>query len=234
MPLAVRKNLKVSEALTNERWMIGLRRISTEEQLDQFLALWGRIQQVQLSEERDIVTWKWTTNGKYSASSAYAAQFLGRMERPDLAKAWRIRAEGKVKFFFWLMLQNRNWTADRLRARGWPHDDACCLCDQELESANHLVLMCPFVKEVRELFAGTHPRMVQLMRVSHSIEEWWSKAREEVARDDQNKKDVSTAIYTFWHVWKERGRRIFQHEMLPATSVASLIKGDVELLFMTG
>ena len=57
-------------------------------------------------------------------------------------------AEGKVKYLFRLFIQNRNWTADRLKERGWPHDDACCLCHQQLETAAHLTLHCPYAKEV--------------------------------------------------------------------------------------
>ena len=34
----------------------------------------------------------------------------------------------------------------------------------------------------------------------------------------------------FWHVWKERGRRIFQREILTPNAVASLIQSDMALL----
>ena len=133
------------------------------------------------------------------------------------------------------MLQNRNWTADRLRNRGWPHDDVCCLCSQQLETACHLALHCPFVLQVTDLFFGSHPRMILLLRQSSSIEEWWRLARRHMGSSQQQrewKKEVSLAVYIFWHVWKERGRRIFQQEILPAEAVVSLIKSDVELLFI--
>ena len=50
-------------------------------------------------------------------------QFIGRIRQPELEDVWKIRAEGKVKFYFWLALQNRNWTAERLRTRDLPNDD---------------------------------------------------------------------------------------------------------------
>ena len=53
--LAVRKNLTVKEALTNGRWMRGLHRIGTEEQLTQFLLLWECIQGVNLNISRDTI-----------------------------------------------------------------------------------------------------------------------------------------------------------------------------------
>lgn len=128
--------------------MRGLQRLNTVAQLDQLLLLWDKFQSIQLTAQSDSITWRLTADGKYSAKSAYAVQFLARIWEPGLEKVWSIRAEGKTKFFIWLLQQNRNWTADRLRSRGWPHDDRCCLCDQHLESALHLALQCPFAKEV--------------------------------------------------------------------------------------
>ena len=226
--LAVRKNLTVKEALFNGRWMGGLQQINTEEQLDQFLTLWARIQTVALTTERDTIAWHISADKKYSASSAYAVQFLGRIKQPHLEQVWHIKIEGKIKFFFWLMLQNKNWTAERLRARGLPHDSECCLCDQELETAAHLALLCPYAKEVWVQFQTVSSRAVQVAFTSTTINGWWSKIRRGNS-SDQQKKDISLSLYVFWHIWKERGRRIFEHEALQATVVANLIKADLEL-----
>lgn len=114
-------------------------------------------------------------NSVYSATSAYAAQFYGLIENPQLRRAWDVKAEGKLKFFPWLILQNRVWTADRLAARGWPHDDICSLCDQEMESVNHLLLQCPFAKEVWFSFNTSHPFSSDLALRCTSISGWWKR-----------------------------------------------------------
>lgn len=89
-PLARRKNLCVREALHNDRWLCGLQRISTEAQLDQFINLWQLLQSVTLIEERDSIAWNLTADGRYSAISAYHAQFLGRIPLPKLDLVWKI------------------------------------------------------------------------------------------------------------------------------------------------
>jgi hypothetical protein len=59
--------------------------------------------------------------------------------------------KAKVQNYLWLLLQNRKWTARRLRARGLPHDDRCCLCNQQLETAQNLALQCPYARGVGKI-----------------------------------------------------------------------------------
>jgi hypothetical protein len=50
----------------------------------------------------------------------------------------------KCKFFLWLVALQRCWTADRLQRRGLDHPDQCPLCDQEMETIDHLLVSCVF------------------------------------------------------------------------------------------
>ena len=135
-------------------------------------------------------------------------QFLGRVKQPLLAKVWYIRAEGKVKFFWWLMLQNRNWTAEHLRARGLPHDSECCLCYHVFETADHLALQYPFAKEVWANFIASYPCAVQLALALSTISRWWKKLSLG-KQDEERRKEIYMSAYVVWHIWKERGHRIF-------------------------
>ena len=209
--------------------MCGLRRINTEQLIDQFICIWTLLQNVQLTEDPDTIVWNPTASGVYSASSAYGAQFVGRIRQPELESVWSLKVEGKVKFFIWLMLQNRNWTADRLQARGWPHDDACCLCDQQLETAFHLALECPYAKEVWFLFAGDQPAVARTALSSSSIEEWWSMLPVR-QKEPTRRKMVTLSIYVVWNIWKERGRRIFQQLSSSPTALAVMVREDVSML----
>ena len=232
-PLAARKNLSVKEALTNGRWLRGLQRITTEAQLDQFINLWLLLQQVNLNDEIDTISWHFSADGRYSASSAYKVQFLGRLQQPNLDKVWQINAEGKVKFFFWLALQNRNWTAEKRRARGLTHSERCCLCDQSFETASHLALSCPFAREVWHCFQASDPQAVHLAASSSTLETWWAKASRGKA-DQQMMRALSLSVYIIWHLWKERGSRIFQDDSMPALARSALVRADLELLSLVG
>lgn len=219
--LAVRKNLSVEEALQNGRWMRGLRRMDNRQDLDLFVLLWGKIQEVQLTDEADTISWSLFADKVYSAKSAYEVQFFGRIKLPDLERVWRVKAEEKVRFFTWLLLQDRLWTADRLQRRGWAHDARCCLCDQVLESANHLFLECPFAKEVWNEMVGSDAALVHTVTTVSSIPDYWTELSK------GSKEQITTTSYTVWNIWNERNRRIFQGKKMRALAVANLTRNEV-------
>jgi hypothetical protein len=158
--------------------MSALQRMDSEEKLLQFISLWTMLQHIELQpQNRYKIVWNLTTDGKYSAKSAYEAQFLGRIKQPHLEQVWKIRADGKVRFFWWLLLQNRKWIAERLRARGLPHDDHCSLCDQEFGTARHLALQCTYAKEVWAQSGITNPKVVQIAALCNTVRGWWNKLR---------------------------------------------------------
>jgi hypothetical protein len=143
----------------------------------QFITLWTKLQRINLQpHRRDSIVWNLTTDGKYSARSAYEVQFIGRISKPHLEQVWKIHADGKVQFFLWLFLQNRKWTAERLRARGLAHDNECSLCDQDLETAKHLALDCPYTKEVWAQFATTCPKAVRIAATCSTVRAWWNNS----------------------------------------------------------
>ena len=52
------------------------------------------------------------------------------------------------------LVQSKILTADNLMARQWPCNPVCSLCNQEQETATHLVLHCNFAKLVWEKNGG--------------------------------------------------------------------------------
>jgi hypothetical protein len=61
--LAWRKNQSGAAALPTQRW---LRRLSSEEGMQQFVELWTQLSQVQLGDADDTISWRFTADGRYS------------------------------------------------------------------------------------------------------------------------------------------------------------------------
>jgi hypothetical protein len=106
------KNNTVAQGFEDGKWMRGLQRISTPEELDQFITLWSMITHVQLNNDPDKVIWRLSADGWYTTKYAYRAQFLGSHADYEWNCIWKSKAEPKCRFFLWLLFQNKLWTTD--------------------------------------------------------------------------------------------------------------------------
>ena len=97
--------------------------------LVQYILLWAWLQQVTLSDAPDSLTWRWTTNGVYSAKPCYKALFAGSTIEPSWRLTWKSWAPLRINIFLWLAFQGRCHTTDRLARRGLAHALLCLLCD---------------------------------------------------------------------------------------------------------
>jgi hypothetical protein len=92
--LAHFKNRKVEKALQNKNWVQGVRRISTREELIQFVELWSMLRNVSLNPAvRDEIKWKWTRNGEYTVASTYKIQLQGSHVLFQIGSLWKGRVE---------------------------------------------------------------------------------------------------------------------------------------------
>ncbi|TVU02801.1 hypothetical protein EJB05_51684, partial [Eragrostis curvula] len=223
--LAWRKNGTVAMGLTEGRWKRGLQRLSTTEEVDQYVQLW--IQQTQLTDQRDDIVWRFTANGCYSAQSAYLIQFAGSFADHDWQRVWKAKAENKCKFFCWLLLQNKLWTADRIISKGGQANPICTLCRSTTETAAHMVASCSYSNHVWAALA-TSMDLAQLPGTSYRrIKRWWDDMLG--PRQHQNAASRAQAIiYITWNLWKERCRRVFDNKALPADQLVTVIRQDLQ------
>lgn len=124
-----RKTRLVADALQNAQWRRDIRGGLSSTAIAQYLQLSDLIEQITLSPGiEDRMLWKWTSDHKYSASSAYRASFVGRESFPGTRELWKSKAPGKCKFFVWLAIYGRCWTSDRLQRHNLPNQGPCVLC----------------------------------------------------------------------------------------------------------
>ena len=227
--LAWRKNRTVKEDIINQQWTRGLWRMDSIELMAQFVVLWDAVHQIQLTNMSDQIFWKWTANGVYTAKSAYLAQLKGTYCSFDADAIWHAHAEGKHRFFAWLLVQEKILTADKLAARNWPSFTNCVLCDQEFETATHLCLHCPFAQHVWHLVSTWTAGVIQVpQEQDEGIEEWWKSSLAHLSQA-QKRSVAAILTYTTWNIWKEKNRRVFEQKCLQPHQVVLLIKKEINL-----
>lgn len=227
--LAWRKKLKVKQQLENHSWTRGLWRMESAEEFVEFVRLWDLVQNVQLNDQEDQITWKLTADGKYSAKSAYDVQFMGSYCTFRPKWIWAAHAEPKHRFFAWLLLQEKILTADRLQERNWSCNPVCPLCSSAPESALHICLQCPFTQQVWALVEQwTSHFVLKPDAASSELEAWWLMSLQHVDAKQRRSK-VALMLYTLWNLWKERNRRIFEGSQAQPATMLQLIKDEVLL-----
>jgi hypothetical protein len=174
--LAWRKHQTVQADLQNNNWTRGLWKMSTADEMAELISLWSSLETVTLNDQEDTIVWKWTANGQYTSKSAYQAQLLGSYCTFNSKAVWAAKVEDKHRFFAWLLIQCKLLTADRLIARNWPCNPVCSLCDQELESTEHMVLHCVFAQEVWNLVSQWTGGLVRIPSSRVKMEFWWNSS----------------------------------------------------------
>lgn len=110
--LAWRKNQSVAEDLNNNNWTRVLWKMTQAEEMVELINLWSLIQEVQLTPRADVLVWRWTASGIYTAKSAYLIQFKGSFCTFNCNAIWKAYVEGKHRFFFFCMASGPKQTTD--------------------------------------------------------------------------------------------------------------------------
>jgi hypothetical protein len=134
----------VAHALENWQWVSDIVTPLNLSGLQQYLNLWDTLRGVVLTQEADRHVWIHSSSGQFSSKSCYKAFFLGSITFEPWKRLWEPWAPPKCKFFIWLAIRNKCWTADILQKRGLDHPEVCPLCDQEPENIQHLLCTCIF------------------------------------------------------------------------------------------
>lgn len=228
-----RKKWKVREAIKHNAWMLKIKppTVISVEFITQFFTLWMLLDEVHLDAlAEDDILWKHTTSGHYSAASAYKAQFIGMVFSPMDQMVWKVWGPPKVKFFAWLALQDRIWTADRLAKRGWPNCGLCPLCKRVQESGSHLFFKCRYTLRLWALVIEKF-HIFELDTSSwhllDSVNAWWTSTCDAGTPNRQAK--ASLTMLVSWTIWNERNARVFRFKSAPPTILLNTITTEANL-----
>lgn len=176
----------------------------------EYFHIWDLTRGIRLVDsQRDRICWIWTPDRVFSTSSAYRSFFIGQHLIEGAKVLQKTRAPVKCKFFVWLVLHDRYWTADRRKRHGLQDDDTCVLCSQSPETIKHLLVTCPFSQQIwfkslrwfgwEAVASSTH---------TSKLAEWWYAARKNIPKDGRSCFD-SLVVLICWLLWKERNNRTF-------------------------
>lgn len=226
----IKKKRTVSEALHGDRWTRDITGALTVQVILDYLHIWDLTRDIHLdADQRDRICWKWTPDRQFSTSSAYSAFFIGQHPTEGAKILHKTRVPAKCKFFIWLVLHERCWTAERCKRHGLQDDDTCVLCDQESETITHLLINCSYSRQVwfsalRRLgWENAAPSSVHF-----SLAEWWCAARKRLQKEDRKAFDTLTVLIC-WLLWKERNNRTFDHSV--HTIQETLVKVTDEITY---
>jgi hypothetical protein len=173
--------------------------------------------------------------GVYSAKSAYALQFEGHAKSPVAANTWKPWGPTKCKFFSWLLLQNKIWTADRLLLREWPNCYFCPLCERNLETAFHLMVECPYSKQIwsaAATWAGCPSLSPAIWSANFDLQSWFCHL---LKVQQQYRKGVgSLVLLIVWSLWRERNNRIFRKAELSVPRFISFLRDAIRMWIFAG
>jgi hypothetical protein len=163
----------VDSALINRAWASDIRGPRTVQVILGYLRVDQLVRGIELQPgTEDRFVWRFRPNGVYSASSAYRAMFFGSVKLRSAKQLWKASAPPKVKFFFWLAVHERCWTASRRKKRGLQDCDLCVLCHQAPETMNHLLADCVFTREVWARLAVTLSLPQPAMGEPMAVDQW--------------------------------------------------------------
>jgi hypothetical protein len=177
IPKRVRRQRTVAQGLQNPRRVSDIRGALTVQVIVEYLQLWNLVDNLVLHQGTPYQhTWRLSKHGVYSSKSAYDAFFIGTVKFGPWKRIWKTWAPLKCKFFIWLAVKNRCWTADRLAKRGLAHPAACPLCDQAEETIQHCLVSCVFSREVWFLLFAKLRLSTLSPQSSDKFLNWWSRA----------------------------------------------------------
>jgi hypothetical protein len=197
----------VHEALQGNAW-VHLAGSFTAQFLLEFSHLCDLLEDVQLSDEPDTFSWRFSKDHSYSAASTYGGMFLGSSPVLGAKLLWKTAAPHRVRFFFWLCLHGRCWTGDRRFQHGLQPSNLCVMCNQEPETMDHILIGCSFSREVWHIWLRKlHLDEVVIVSEEPAIH-WWLRARKLLPKALRRGFD-SFVFLVGWMIWKEWNERTF-------------------------
>jgi hypothetical protein len=125
---------------------------------------------------------------------------------------WKWGLPLKITLFFWMAMEGRLSTWDKLQSKGWIGLGICLLCNQNAEDIAHLFIHCPFVVSV----------WAKCAQLQNTIYIWTSNSINQCMEEWVGNKAMTKRLPALvcWHIWLELNNLLFEGKGPSTWSVA--------------
>ncbi|XP_028085475.1 uncharacterized protein LOC114286504 [Camellia sinensis] len=223
-----------SRSTDNEDWGLVFRRVLFQWELDDLRRLKELLRTAPELRNgvADGLFWSADKSGSFTVNSVYKWCELSPTLPANLKDLiWRNAAPPKVQFLGWLVWKGRIKTTSYLQRIGAINADSdvsCKFCRNELETATHVLLCCPFSWRVWSNIIGWWGVSWVQPGSLTGLFQWWSGFR------CKNRLKVLWKILplaVFWSLWKQRNEITFGDSHVDFKKLCELIKTRIALWF---
>lgn len=144
------------------------------------------------------------------------------------ALVWKNWDPPKDKLSAWLIIQNPDWTTDRLERRGWPNGRLCPLCRCEDETTRHLLFTCRYSIHIWGMIKdglGIDDFNPSEWATFSDVQSWCEHLS--LAHGTRRKAMPSLIMFVSMAIWNECNARVFkQTSALPLIIFARIRKSE--------
>jgi hypothetical protein len=124
--------------------------------VSELLCLNQLMDQVMLTDQMDKRTSNLiSADGRLSTAAVYKAAVHTQHTSPVFSFVWKSKAPQRVKFFAWLLLQDRIQNRCNLLKKHIVDNSTCELCKVAPETSEHLIFHCPVANQLWTLVLGS-------------------------------------------------------------------------------
>ncbi|XP_074313917.1 uncharacterized protein LOC141649117 [Silene latifolia] len=178
---------------------------------------WKKICWVRDRLKSGFESYGWASTG-YSIRGGYLWLVPAQPKAPWVPLVWSRISMQKHCFTFWLAVQQRLLTRDRLIRRGMCIDGRCLLCAVADESHEHIFFACDYSKRCLELLS----RWLQVPIPWQSVVQWWLTCR---VKPLLRKQILGAAIgVLFYQIWQARNTSLHEMKLMVPSFIMKQVK----------
>lgn len=198
------------ELWTGQGWNLYLRRNLNDWEIITIATFQETVpQNINLTREGDSLEWKVDSRGVFTVRSAY--RDLISTELQEIGWPWRMiwktKIPYKVNYFTWLLSKEEVLTHENLNRRKLNLCSRCYLCEEQVETVNHLFWHCKWTNQLWQMFI--HKRRIKWAkprRIKDLLRSWNRDGN--AMKEEERWKMVPPCIW--WTIWKESNQRCFE------------------------